>query len=881
MRRLLLPFFVSTISIAAFVSLLTVSKAQSPTPLFTNFIPPPRYPCSQTISGEFHPLRPYPGSGCDPLIPRKDPEAPVATNPEKLFLTFKCGKSLNVEGEVTVKDVVNICGMQLLPSNPLSAPLDSTGTSALYRCATNSYDICFVKRIDWDVVFDLSPSELPIIGNSQLPLDDETSANAYLDWYLNGTVQHSEQQALNPNDPDDMRRLSTYAGPLKKLLPQVAQEELRNSLIAVADNDVHNYKTISGRRLQNTPINLYKYIPLASQEDTTGEYHASIASVQPPIDGTILTIDLYINSPSDSRLYFAHMRDVNALSDLLASIHRPRPITPTPALNITDNQVPGQRIIYHQGQPPVPGITDGTVVQIDREYGTSQITRNTEMREGFPAPPELYPPVPPECDITDFRNNPGDSLLGQSINATLTYYQLFRYSPQQVIDCSGGCNLGGSSGGVLCVVQPCVVEGDQCTITEPTQCCTDELRGGIGGAAGNCPWLSECEHADDDYYCVPNPSDCNGQYEDTFPYSCTTRTGGHSNWTCCGPQTAPEYECMAAVPGYQNFCSGLSHSLCTANSAYCDWRRVYSGHNPVPDPPFCPAWPEDALASAARVSTFNKTPLVDKVYYTLVTSNQSVLRRWLHARPTSIPDSDWLKNDKETTLPSSTTVGYTASTSDLENPSYTAGTGGTTGAMYFPYLGSLSDYFLGAPSFENNNLQRHFRPYRPSLGNTAPITGDINCNQTAPTANTACVNRENYIRIAEAWMTTGYPYARECYNDTVLRAQAAGINPGLALLIWLNESDTSNYEAIPDVSDFGMIFSPHNDYSAQIDAFLNHANFIRNVCSAELAIYDPVEVFAARFKSSSCVPYPGANTYAAGLKVKWSWIGGSCPFPFP
>ena len=56
-------------------------------PLEEGFNPLKYYPCSgNPADPEYHPLRPYPGSPCDPLISRSVPEAPLTS--EKKFNTF-------------------------------------------------------------------------------------------------------------------------------------------------------------------------------------------------------------------------------------------------------------------------------------------------------------------------------------------------------------------------------------------------------------------------------------------------------------------------------------------------------------------------------------------------------------------------------------------------------------------------------------------------------------------------------------------------------------------------------------------------------------------------------------------------------------------------
>jgi hypothetical protein len=251
-----------------FYSLTTfVPPAFAQTPTLGYFTRPTwptpfNYPCHQTTGTdpEFHPLRPYPGNPCDPLIPRKDPWA--SEDPKFRFLTPKCGKSLNVEGNVTKQDVVDICNLANLP-NPLPADLDSlldrnydgspdgNNESPYYICPPNGTyctpnQIYFLKRITWNVNVDLSSAQLPIMGNTELTMADSAKTNNYLNWYLNGTIYQSEQLPLNNYKPNDRTRIVNSSGPLNKLLPKDIRDGIKSAIANGAEDEgygfvYHNY----------------------------------------------------------------------------------------------------------------------------------------------------------------------------------------------------------------------------------------------------------------------------------------------------------------------------------------------------------------------------------------------------------------------------------------------------------------------------------------------------------------------------------------------------------------------------------------------------------------------------------------------------------------
>jgi hypothetical protein len=854
--------------------------------------------------------------------------------------------------------------MEILPGNPLSVPLDGSGRSEDYLCSAGSTEICFVKRIIWDVAVDLSNTELPFSGNTEYPIDDAVKVNAYLSWYLNGTIFQSEKLPLNGYLPADTRRITTYSGPLNRLYPKDFQEGLKYTMTtAGVGSDYHNYLVACQRNIDFAYIrdalvavlqavfgNLFdtvhfvgillsegidnlsevgealveisrlpadrfnvagartifldlglsvigndagvlsellqlgrnvmsrigniasalrldlaescvtsgerwrlsrtasdfdnqewirKYVPYSTLEDTTSEFTLTVIPTAQPvdIDGQILSIGLTIDIPTDSRLYFPHLRAALALSEMTNAMHKPI-LTPTPGLSSGDRGLVRQRVTLHQG------IDDNTLVegedrsnpgsriydrtQILQLYSQGRLIRNTEMREGQPAPTPLYIPTDVLCDIQETKTNKADQLLGKEVNGTLTYYQLFRYTPELAIGC-GNCPGSGA-----CIDRPTqcqVLENDVCDYGGSFRCCW-----------GDCP---------------PLP-----------PGSCFNNN---------------------SITGYCDYfsCNGSDEASCTAiNSTCCEWDQP---------PSLCPTWPEIDLRSAARMNPFTKTPFVDKLYDLLVAGPQSMLKRWLPKLP-EIATSSWeIKTGREDTIPAFTMAQYTGSTTNLNSPRVTAGRGGG-GVLYFPFLGSTADHILGQPTNENLNLQRMLRPKGFVGALNASMSGEINCNTNLPEQNAPCVNRDNYIDVAERWTTMPEgTHAAMCFNDVVFRANEAGLDPGIALLIWLNESDASNYLWRTPVEDFGVHvgeYNQPNNFDRQITGALLTLNSIRSTCASAIATYGGLRAFAARYSESGnmdCVPDAASDLYALGdgtpqnpgLIGKWGWIGGGCDFPFP
>ena len=213
-------------------------------------IPPPYVPCNRTGSPEFHTLRPYQASPCELTgVPLPLPATPPALEPARLY----CGNDMLIQESFSV-----------LPGD------------AINPCVDNGNDTItcdFLRISDVPVAASLSDAELPIMGNTQLVPNQVNNGNPqpenlaynrrtaeYVSWYLNGTIYRMEEldslwEICGPSyfglpipgnsatyDPDLCSRLiSTYSGPINKLLP--GQSLLFYRLIEAsnrAGNDRHN-----------------------------------------------------------------------------------------------------------------------------------------------------------------------------------------------------------------------------------------------------------------------------------------------------------------------------------------------------------------------------------------------------------------------------------------------------------------------------------------------------------------------------------------------------------------------------------------------------------------------------------------------------------------
>ena len=213
-------------------SALTTNKTVRPAPR------PSLRPCTTEDNSEFHPLRPYPGEPCDPLIPRSKPAAnyPVDSHsglPPNIPLskddfTTQLSKDYQLRNSVAFS-----CGNSLTPNTPerfdvaLGEPRPDGASQNKQICRRNGNHVTCEVVENFDLTLDLRDANIPILGNTQTQgLTDAQKMTEYLSWYLNGTVQSVEQKP-NPST----YRLINFSGPLQKLLPFDLKNLLRNTLV--------------------------------------------------------------------------------------------------------------------------------------------------------------------------------------------------------------------------------------------------------------------------------------------------------------------------------------------------------------------------------------------------------------------------------------------------------------------------------------------------------------------------------------------------------------------------------------------------------------------------------------------------------------------------
>lgn len=208
--KLLFSFFVFLLLVGAYL-FKTVSTQAAEDPF-----PKGDVPCGDTADPNFHSLRPYQANPCKEGV-----------SEEALF----CGNDL------LVKDTRLAYKSQAIKCEGIG----------------ENKERCYFKigPVTRNIVIDLSGASLPIAGNTELvknsqnrdeTLDDAQKVNDYVSWYLNGVINRAEEPFVGTNDPEDIRKIVDFSGPLNKLLPQEIQWISRSETVkkAVAGEERHD-----------------------------------------------------------------------------------------------------------------------------------------------------------------------------------------------------------------------------------------------------------------------------------------------------------------------------------------------------------------------------------------------------------------------------------------------------------------------------------------------------------------------------------------------------------------------------------------------------------------------------------------------------------------
>lgn len=251
-----------------------------------------KYPCDEEAEPEFHPLRPYPATPCDLLIPRSIPEAPESEDLGiwKKYLNYACGTNLKYS-TIGSFDPYGRHDYTLVYSD---LDINQLNPYQLIICDRSEWDdllggpvTCYMT-LKFDILMDFSDTSVGILGNTQLTgLTPVLKANNYLAYYWGGVPGIADNQGLDADDEDDLDLIINYTGPIRKLMPDLAQDSIRNVIKGSRFDDIHNYLVIDeedgpddGVQGESNDTRIgdigpdgdrWPNVPLGSLEDVAGE----------------------------------------------------------------------------------------------------------------------------------------------------------------------------------------------------------------------------------------------------------------------------------------------------------------------------------------------------------------------------------------------------------------------------------------------------------------------------------------------------------------------------------------------------------------------------------------------------------------------------------
>lgn len=325
------------------------------------------------------------------------------------------------------------------------------------------------------------------------------------------------------------------------------------------------------------------------------------------------------------------------------------------------------------------------------------------------------------------------------------------------------------------------------------------------------------------------------------------------------PATTGGYLCRTSLYGY-----------CVPNDWTCN---VNKGKIDCPAGYFCGASCSSPVQECTKtvnvyLSVVSKTPKVDEVWSRTVAGASAIFKRIF---PKVGPGGAILGI---LDIPAATKVTYVGANFAGNPGNQRSGEGAE---LYFPHIGGIQEYFL-------KGIQTILRPkgfgeqILSGAPGTIPSSGEIDCDQSAPDVSLkGTLDKQATFQLALNWVS-GQPgnHVLECYNDVVKRAKSKGVNAALLLLIWLNESNASNYNL--SVEDFGIHDSSVRGFVPQITQFLNLPSSYKSNYSQCFGKGNDMQAFLRIFRSGNCTDQKGLD-YANDIKSRWPWVSPGCQFP--
>lgn len=734
--------------------------------------------------------------------------------------------------DTKIHDTATFCGNDLILKNSITV-----GKGSATSCKDNGdgTETCeFSTNQTKPIKIDLSGAKLPIMGltegviNSQQQNDDipdTQKVNEYVSWYLNGITGRAEYAFLDPDNEKDRRKIIDFSGPIKKLLPWYQQTLLRNTTIENAGVTQFNQIIACGYGLE---------IPIVS--DVLNLHHLGFSPG--PCYG-FETIPIVLEKET---LRLADWKDHKAplpdeyktFTDWWLAYRRWRgrfcgKITLPKEITIG---IPGLATV----SIPIPG--GGT------SFSLCVNDPANVLKPDFWA---FYFPNIPFSSTEDRKGDVETSTVGVQPEQNGVEISNVRFSNQKPAELFFAHMA--ETNELASILQETFVPEELPMFGPTSQVFPSKY----------CDLVNIRTNPGDDLYA----GEIGGTLSYTADFSCDFKISQ------AVPSPSPSHDCQALFNGS---CVETNWT-CQSEFGTADCSTGYKcGRECVP-PPTSQSISECTKDIYVSLSLITKTPLADKVWSKLVAGNSAVFKRIFPKIGPGGPILSLLD------MPASTKVSYTS----LDGTPAYAGNpegqrSGESAELYFPHIGGIYEYFL-------KGIQTALRPkgYGEQVISgsidTIPSAGNIDCNRSAADVSLPrTLDRQATLQLALNWVA-GQPgnHVLDCYNDVIKRSGEKGINPAFSLLIWLNESNASNYNI--SVEDFGIHDSSVRGFSAQITRFLElpggyKANYPECFGNGK----NEMESFLRLFRSGNCTDDAGLQ-YAQYLPTLWNWIS-SCPnFP--
>lgn len=743
-------------------------------------VPTPDVPCEDVRPGdtfnplnifdqEFHSLRPYQASPCDKTV-----ETVIA-----------CGNDLIVQKEYNL--------------TPAQAKTCTTGANGSRHCEFEFTDTSSVK-------ISLPDAELPIVGNTQLVansqnqnpsplLDSAQRTNEYVSWYLNGTNYRAEDKPLDPKNPDEAKDLISYAGPLRKLLPQSIAQEKQIETIKNRGTDQHNQiavcanENIFGLFGNSDPYPCYEgglINAITGDKYRLSDWDGDLSFLNlgfgawnkryPPLPWSDENGQPFDSDVSYQKAY----QEWKGKSCVILPIVK--------KLICVDNPLIANK--YADLFPYVPlSSTEDRIGRVDVNDSLT-IQQDPSENDGVQVSSVAYTPTGAEENLIYVPHMEETTELLGLLQTTYA---------------AKGTDTNGSDNNVTDLF----VTDTNCDLTNVRWNTGDDLF----GEYGNTP--------------------IEGNLDYTVKFSCDFGVLDPTRYN----------ECIEA---------GRDPEVCRDEAGSPDCKKTAN----------------------VALSVYTHTPKINELWYRTVFGDMSIFKRMLPQSMTGPAQT--------LDLPGVTTAKYettdadaTALAGDPDN-----NRSGSRAEIFIPHLGGIQEYFL-------KGIQKALRPKDiggsdPVSGITTPGSGEINCDKNAPEVNLPGVlSKSEYHDLALRWVG-GAPgtHAQDCYNDVIRSARGAGVNPMMALWLWVHESDASNYNV--SVEDFGVHFGQPEGFQAQLAGFLSRAKiYNRNHYTCQgTGITNDLQAFAYIYKSGRCDnSQPGAEQFWQEMQSQFNWIAPGCTLP--